>query len=96
MDIIDQARGWGLPDRIVVADAGYGEATEFREALENRSLRYVTGISGQVGVWAKPPKIAVPQYSGRGQPPSRYSYGSQKPTNVRNLALNRMLKNSPF
>jgi SRSO17 transposase len=87
IDIIDQARGWDLPDRIVVADAGYGEATEFREALEKRSLRYITGISGQVGVWAKPPKITVPQYSGRGQPPSRYSYGSQKPTNVRDLAL---------
>jgi SRSO17 transposase len=87
IDIIDQVRGWDLPDRIVVADAGYGEATEFREALEKRSLRYVTGISGQVGVWAKPPRITVPQYSGRGQPPSRYSYGSQKPTNVRDLAL---------
>ena len=87
IDIIDQARSWDLPDRIVVADAGYGDATEFREALENRSLRYVVGISEQVGVWAKPPKISVPQYSGRGQPPSRYSYGSQKPTNVREIAL---------
>ncbi|MBS1214894.1 MAG: transposase, family [Proteobacteria bacterium] len=65
IDIIDQARKWGLPDRIVVADAGYGDATG----------------------WAKPPKISVPQYSGRGQPPSRYSYGSQKPTNVREIAL---------
>jgi SRSO17 transposase len=86
IDIIDQVRDWDLPDRIVVADAGYGEATGFRGALEKRSLRYVTGISGQVGVWAKPPKITVPQYSGRGQPPSRYSYGNQKPTNVRDLA----------
>ncbi len=88
IDIIDQARRWELPDRIVVADAGYGEATEFRDALENRSLRYVTGISGQVGVWAKPPKISIPQPSGgRGQPPSRYVYGSQKPTNVREIAV---------
>jgi SRSO17 transposase len=87
IDIIDQARSWELPDRIVVADAGYGDATEFREALENRSLRYIVGISGQVGVWAKTPKFSIPHHSGRGQPPSRYSYGSQKPTNVRDLAL---------
>jgi SRSO17 transposase len=87
IDIIDQARSWDLPDRIVVADAGYGDATEFRDALENRSLRYIVGISEQVGVWAKPPKIFVPQRSGRGQPPSRYSYGNQNPTNVRELAL---------
>jgi SRSO17 transposase len=87
IDIVDQARSWELPDRIVVADAGYGDATGFREALEKRSLRYVTGISEQVGVWAKPPKISIPQHSGRGQPPSRYSYGGQRPTNVRELAL---------
>src|ERR1022692_4217769 len=29
LDLIDQVRGWGVPDRIVLADAGYGEATEF-------------------------------------------------------------------
>jgi SRSO17 transposase len=87
VDIIDQARSWGIPDCIVVADAGYGDATEFRDALENRSLHYVVGISEQVGVWAKPPKISIPKYSGRGQPPSRYSYGNQKPTNVKEIAL---------
>jgi SRSO17 transposase len=87
LDLIDQARSWGVPDRIVVADAGYGEATEFREALENRALRYIVGISDQVGVWAKPPKVSVPKYSGKGQPPSRYSYGSQQPTNVHEIAL---------
>lgn len=38
-------------------------------------------------MWAKPPKIAIPGYSGRGQPPSRFAYGSQKPTNVRRIAL---------
>jgi len=87
LDIIDQARSWGISDRLVVADAGYGDATEFRDGLQNRTLPYIVGISGQVGVWAKPPKIAIPEYSGRGQPPSRFSYGSQKPTNVREIAL---------
>ena len=44
-DPIDQARGWGLPDRIVLGDAGYGEATEFRDALEEHGLRYAVGIA---------------------------------------------------
>ena len=36
LDMIDQVRAWGLPNRIVVADAGYGDTTEFREELEAR------------------------------------------------------------
>jgi len=31
LEIIDEVRGWGLPDRVVIADAGYGETTEFRD-----------------------------------------------------------------
>src|SRR6202040_2269164 len=57
LDLLDQARGWGLPDRIVLGDAGYGEATEFREGLEERGLRYAVGIAPQAGVWAKAPRI---------------------------------------
>ena len=39
LDLIDQVRDWGVPDRIVLGDAGYGEATEFRDGLEERDLR---------------------------------------------------------
>jgi SRSO17 transposase len=49
LDIIDQIRGWGLADRVVLADAGYGESTEFREELEQRQLRYIVGVAPQVG-----------------------------------------------
>src|SRR5260370_42388677 len=55
LDMIDQVRAWGLPNRIVVADAGYGDTTEFREELEARQLPYVVGISSTTGVWSKPP-----------------------------------------
>src|SRR5437879_5662013 len=87
VEMIDEARGWGLADRIVVADAGYGDATEFRDALEARKLPYVVGVSSQVGVWAKPPEIHIPEYSGRGQPATRYQYGKQRPSSVRDVAL---------
>lgn len=87
LEMIDEVREWGLADRIVVADAGYGDATEFRDALETRRLSYALGVSSQVGVWAKPPKIHIPEYSGRGQPASRYQYGKQRPSSVRDVTL---------
>jgi SRSO17 transposase len=42
---IDQARAWGVPDRIVLADADYGDRGEFRTGLEQRGLSYVVGIT---------------------------------------------------
>jgi SRSO17 transposase len=87
LDLIDQVRDWGVPDRIVLADAGYGEATEFRDVLEKRDLRYAVGIAPSVGVWTKPPKIKVPEYSGRGARPKKWDYGDQRPSSVKDVAL---------
>ena len=87
LELLDQVRGWGLPDQIVIADSGYGDATEFSDALEDRQLSYVLGISSTLGVWSKPPKLETPKYRGRGAPPKRYQYGSQRPTSVGKLAL---------
>ena len=61
---------------------GYGDATEFRDGLEARHLAYVVGIAATVGVWTKPPKAVVPPYGGRGQPPTRYAYGKQRPVSA--------------
>src|ERR1700730_7637020 len=44
LEMIDQARGWELADRIVVADARYGDVTSFREELEKRKLRYAVEV----------------------------------------------------
>jgi SRSO17 transposase len=87
LDMIDEVRGWGLPDRAVIADAGYGETTEFRDGLEGRKLPYVVGISGKVGVWTKAPDASIPPRRGRGGPPKRYVYGDQRPTSVAEVAL---------
>jgi len=87
MELIDQARAWGLADRIVLADAGYGEVTAFREALESRQLPYAVGIGPQVGAWPKAPTITQRPYSGRGRPATRWVYGSQRPPSVKEVAL---------
>jgi len=87
LDIIDQVRRWGLPNRVIIADAGYGETTEFREELEDRKLPYVVGISGKVGVWSQAPDTKIPPHRRRGGPPTRYDYGDQRPTAVAEVAM---------
>src|SRR5260370_26973457 len=83
LDMIDQVRGWGLADRIVLSDAAYGDATEFRDGLETRGLPYSVGISSALGVWTRPPTATVPaRHSGRGAPATRYDYGKQRPISV--------------
>ena len=55
----DQAGGgWGLPQRPVVADAGYGDATGFRLALESRGMSYVVAVKSTTSAY---PGTATPQ-----------------------------------
>ena len=86
LDLIDAAHAWGLPDRVVLADAGYGDATEFREGLAARRLPYVVGVPSPLGVWTKPPQVPKLKARGRGRPPSAYHYGEQRPQSVREVA----------
>jgi CBS domain-containing protein len=87
LEMIDQARGWKLTDRIVVADAGYGDVTAFREELEKRKLRYAVGVQSTTGVWVEPPsrpRKLKPKQTGR--PPSASHYGKQRPVAVKEAA----------
>ena len=52
---IDAALSWGVRKHVVLADAGYGDASEFREALRRRGLRYLVGVQGDHRVW--PPGV---------------------------------------
>ena len=86
LEIIDQIRGWGVPDQVVLADAGYGDATELREGLDQRGLAYAVGITPQLGVWLKPPKLIVPEAKPMGRPPSAVRYGTQRPVMAQEAA----------
>jgi len=62
----------GIPKAPVVADAGYGNETWFRESLTALGLSYVLGVHSDTTVWM-PGKGPLPKkpWSGRGQPPKR-------------------------
>ena len=76
--------GWGLPERTVVADAGYGDATEFRLGLAERGLRYVVAVKATTSAYPADAAPSAPPYSGRGRPPTpRYR---DDPTNLAGLA----------
>ncbi|PTT91244.1 IS701 family transposase, partial [Pelomonas sp. HMWF004] len=69
----------GAPKHSVLADAGYGVDTAFREGLSELGLTYVVGVTGQVTVW--PPghePLPPPAYSGRGVVPKRLRLGQDK------------------
>jgi SRSO17 transposase len=86
LEMIDQARGWELTDRIVVADAGYGDVTAFREELEKRKLRYAVGVQSNTGVWVEPPRPRKLKPKQAGRPPSVLHYGKQRPVSVKEAA----------
>jgi SRSO17 transposase len=61
----------GVPRAPVVADAGYGDTTAFREALTAMGLAYAVGVKKETTAWPpgeapRPPK----RWKGRGRPPT--------------------------
>jgi len=86
LELIDEARAWGLPPRVVLADAGYGDVTAFRQGLEARKLPYAVGVPSSLGVWTEAPRLHKLKPRGRGRPPTAYHYGEQRPSAVREVA----------
>jgi len=85
---IDRMLADELPRAPVVADAGYGVVTEFREEITARGLSYGVGITGDVTVWppGMEPLPPVP-WSGRGRKPTLLRRDSHhKPVSAKALA----------
>lgn len=71
VDMIVRALDWGITPGVVVADAGYGVATRFRQELRKCGLSYVVGVQGDTGFWLEEVKPDPPPYQGRGRPRTR-------------------------
>jgi SRSO17 transposase len=65
----EPACGWGLDQLPVVADAGYGDATEFRLGLAERGFSYVVAVKATTSAYPADLEPVTPPYSGRGRPP---------------------------
>lgn len=69
LEMIDRAHSWAVPQGPIVADAGYGVASEFRAALRERCLSYCVGITKEITAWVgELVREPAPAYSGRGRP----------------------------
>jgi SRSO17 transposase len=67
---IDELLVEEVPMAPVVADAGYGASTEFRDALTERGLSYMVGILPDTGLWPPGEEPLLPSpWQGQGRPP---------------------------
>jgi SRSO17 transposase len=88
LEQIRRARERGIPEGVVLADAGYGTDTAFRMQLSKMELHYVVGIMSTVSVW-KPGQVPkpAPAYTGTGRPPRLLQRDRKhQPVSVKQLA----------
>jgi SRSO17 transposase len=73
LTLLRRARAAGFSFTAVLADAGYGDVTVFRETLHRLNLPYAVGISSDLTVFPGTPRIAPPRAATRcGRPATRY------------------------
>jgi SRSO17 transposase len=96
LDLLDTVRTEGLPHAVVVADAGYGVVTEFREGLEQRAEHYLVGLSGDEVVLTEPPRWTPHVPKGhRGRPATRAYLAPEGPPPIAIRALAETLERTP-
>jgi SRSO17 transposase len=86
---IRQAVEQGIPNAPVLADAAYGNDSQFREGLTDLHLLYAVGVHENMTVWPQgetpQPK---PRRPGKGRPPTRLHRDAEhRPAAVQELAL---------
>ena len=71
LDQIQSLQAKGYPQAPLLADAGYGNITMFREKLTEWEIPYIVGIDPETTVWEPNKGPLLPKaYSGRGRPPT--------------------------
>ena len=66
--LIDRALAWEVPGGVIVADAGYGNNTEFRTGLTKRNLLFVVGIQNATTAWVDSGHLEASPAGRRGRP----------------------------
>ena len=89
LEQIKAARTAGLPQGVVLMDAGYGNDTGLRTQITAIGMSYVAGIGPNTSVWPPGAAPLPPQArSGRGRPQKRLQRaGQHQPISVKALAL---------
>ena len=79
LECVDEALSWGLnAPPVAVADAGYGDAAEFRHGLTARDVPYAVQVSHTLTVLPATAARTTAPYHGRGRPPKpRYEQHAQ-------------------
>ncbi len=89
LDQIRAARAAGIAAELVLADAGYGNDTDFRDGITSIGLPYAVGIQSSTTLW--PPGVEplpAKQWSGRGRPTSAVRRDAEhQPVPAKQLAL---------
>jgi len=78
----------GAPQRPVVADAGYGDSSDFRDGIAAMGWHYVVAVSSQLTVWPPQAYPEVPVPTGkRGRPRTRdFDRDGAQPIRIDKLA----------
>jgi SRSO17 transposase len=78
----------GVPPAPVLADAGYGVDTDFRDGITELGLRYIVGIQSSASLWPPGVEPLPPKpWSGRGRPPSLLQRNAEhKPVSAKQMA----------
>jgi SRSO17 transposase len=85
-----QAMEQKVPVGVVLADAAYGNGTQFRAAVSELGLQYAVAIESSTTVWepGQQPLPAPPKKPGRGTPPKRLRRNADHlPVSAKQLAL---------
>jgi SRSO17 transposase len=85
LDMIDELLGWDLRPSVLVADAGYGDAGEFRQALADRGIDYAVQVAHTITAYPLDVERTTVPYCGDGPYPKKI-YRQPAPT-IRDLLL---------
>jgi SRSO17 transposase len=83
LELLDQVLSEGLlPGDVVITDAAYGVAQEFREGLARRQLFYIAGVPSEMVVFAEQPRWVSPRPATRGRPQTNPRLAEESPRPV--------------